>query len=404
MSIECLSPSLFGDLFVHMLSSSGRATLEVFTKVVRSAKSFGNLLELFKQGRKLNCGVATLDNLHDYPWLLARTSGLSQLVNIETAKAEGELCSLKTIEAIRDKILNSSKYGEKTAKVAEEVSEVLMRLGKYNIELTSASIERMGDIVDRGHGDLFKQFLDQAADSSNTAMTTFVLREVGENSKAVGLGRVIDGDITVMDKLLEEISNVPLEIADAGQFLRGLTIRTDAAIRGVYGEAASIKTVTAKFGANPDTSPVQLLQVTDWVKVKRLTQEGKTYEQSVQGIDQVYEIGSKAMKRTLYVESKLVGKGSINEATLYQQFEKHMETKIRSEINRNTGEFTANAPLIHYELRGTDFTSDKVAEIKKKFKEICERPNFARLVKAGFDCDKNISIEAYTEALHPIIN
>ena len=390
-----------GDLFVHMLSSGGQATLQLFTTIVDSAQSFSRLMRLFVQSRRLDCGIADADGITGQPpqWLIARLTGAGSLIPVGTAYADTTGCVTSSIQAIKDKILDSGRYGNRAQRVADEVADIVGFMGTYDVKLTADSIERLGDLADANLSDSIRQFLEHAADASNGSMKTFILRE---GNSTAGLGRVVnDGqNMNVMDHLLEAVANVPGDLPDAQQFMKGLTIRNDAAIRGVYGEASSVRTVMERFSAISDNQPVRLIQSTDWVKVKRRTKAGESYEQTVQGIDQVYELGDS--RRKLYVESKLLGAGKYNQEALEEQFRKHLETKILYQF-RDEG-FGTGVPLIHYELRGSSYTSTAVQDLKDAFSRICKEPKYRTIRGAGFDCDQNISIEAFPNTINPFIN
>lgn len=108
--------------------------------------------------------------------------------------------------------------------------------------------------------------------------------------------------------------------------------------------------------------------------------------------------------RKLYVESKLLHPGNISQAALNRQFRRHLREQVQRQFSRQPEPFSKYAPLLHYEMRGTGFSKEKIRKIKEEFIKICMDKEFELERAAGFDYSANISIAGYDDPLHPIIN
>jgi hypothetical protein len=362
-----------GDLFVHMLSSGGAATLELFSKVVRSAKSFGNLITIFRNSRRMNCGIVSVNDNNTPGTLLAKSSGLLLLLQADDAYANGGFCSLDAVNAIRDRVLNNSKFGgaATAAKVAEEVSDIIAMLGKYDIPLKPLSIERLADIVHAGHGADFGALVKNA---DNKLLHTL---DLSKN----GFGRILDTGETVMDRFLEGLSKLPNDAPGYSKFMERLKDGNPRWIRGMFSEAESFSSVKTLFDIEPGT-----LKLDD-----KVTWNGR---ENQFGIDLQLKLKS---GQDLFVESKHLGKNSADYAKLTDQFDKHLHTKIERLLTEDRPPKFLNGkiPLLHYEFRGG---FDNIIEVRKRFVALCNK-EFRKIKRAGFSCEDNITFAYYGDQI-----
>ena len=312
---------------------------------------------------------------------------------IEPAEASGIQCPAFDITAV----LHAARTGARNPEAVEDM--ILLALARVYVNglviRNADDLLHLGKIADAGHGHHMEAFFTNAAEGK--LGTRFTLMKSQPNS-GLNAKPFPDSDITVFEEMIGALKSIPLDdsVEGAQDFFRAFSVPNQFVVRGAYGEAKAIQQFLAD---NPTNA--RLEKVADWVEMERLksaTSE-EHYYQLVQGIDSVFDLnGSK-----IFVESKVMA--NFNLDTLAKQFEKHIDTKITagsaSSPDGNLLPLSIGpSPKIVYALRGSAFTDAHVAQMKKRFMEICKSKSKEYVVDF---CDELLEFSVDASRLEPLI-
>lgn len=421
-----------GELLTDMLKVSGRSTLLLFMAIVRSPEAVTNFLNMRKLQLVGNCSVGITSNntnsryANNYirrvftPW---RVVGLTN-----TANASDGVCDLTTYLQVFSSIKNSGRYSDEVINQLNDVGKILNDYPALN--LSPQSVEILADSFAKGHYQSISTFLRNAGDSE-VVLGRF---------DAEGLAKFIykwdptDPDMSVLDRMIVSFGNLPPKgTSGAEQMMHPLTYRTNKGIVGVIGELEALKTAPEYLNANHYalknlTDESQKLNVSS---IKELddkvpwdgTSSTGLKAKTVMGIDNIME---NTTGIRFYIESKAWA--SLTDdlyKKLLKQFYKHADTKLlganpirkKDFVEADGLEFefeNGHVPNLHYELRGSAFTTKcgNHCDFKEQLIKICKSGGgvFAKLLAAGFKCEGeagqsgNLTFNIIEENIHPIVN